>query len=76
MNTDSMMHGGDEERKKGGWLLPAQAVWRTRPVFITSTFRGRMTITMGYQDSERAKDGTGRALDLFTRYLLTLADLP
>lgn len=44
--------------------------------FITSTFRGRMTITMGYQDSERAKDGTGRALDLFTRYLLTLADLP
>jgi NRPS condensation-like uncharacterized protein len=44
--------------------------------FITSTFRGTMTITMGYQDSERAKAGTGRAMDLFSLYLQTLVDFP
>ncbi len=42
--------------------------------FITSTFRGRMTITMGYQESERARAGTRRAMDLFRRHLLSLAD--
>ncbi len=35
--------------------------------FVTSTFRGRMTITMGYQDSERAREGTRTAMDLFRR---------
>jgi NRPS condensation-like uncharacterized protein len=37
--------------------------------FLASTFRGRMTITMGYQDSARAREGTRKALDLFTRHL-------
>jgi NRPS condensation-like uncharacterized protein len=41
---------------------------------LTSTFRGRMTITMGYQDSDRARTGTRRAIDLFRHYLLTPAD--
>jgi NRPS condensation-like uncharacterized protein len=41
--------------------------------FVTSSFRGRMTITMGYQDSERAREGTRRAMDLFLRHLLSLA---
>ena len=30
--------------------------------FATSTFRGRMTITMGYQDSDRAREGTRKAM--------------
>lgn len=34
--------------------------------FVTSSFRGRMTITMGYPDSERARDGTRRAMDLIS----------
>jgi hypothetical protein len=42
--------------------------------FIASTFRGRMTITMGYQDSERPRAGTRRAMDLFRHYLLSLVD--
>lgn len=37
--------------------------------FVTSTFRGHMTITMGYQDSERAREGTRRAVRLFREYL-------
>jgi NRPS condensation-like uncharacterized protein len=41
--------------------------------FVTSTFRGRMTITMGYQDSERPREGTRRAMQLFQRYLLSVA---
>jgi len=41
--------------------------------FITSTFRGKMTVTMGYQDSERARTGTRKAMDLFRQYLLSLA---
>jgi NRPS condensation-like uncharacterized protein len=40
--------------------------------FITSTFRGRMTITMGYQESERARVGTRMAMDLFRQYLLSV----
>jgi len=44
--------------------------------FITSTFRGRMTITMGYQDGGTAKAGTRRAMDLFTRHLLSLVNGP
>ena len=44
--------------------------------FITSTFRGSMTITMGYQDSERAKTGTGRAMDLFAHYLQAIVVFP
>lgn len=44
--------------------------------FITSTFRGHMTITMGYQDSERIKAGTRAAMDLFLRHLLSLASGP
>ncbi len=42
--------------------------------FVTSTFRGRMTITMGYQDSMRAREGTRRAMDLFRRYLVSPVD--
>ncbi|WFN34956.1 hypothetical protein L1S32_02215 [Methanogenium sp. S4BF] len=38
--------------------------------FITSTFRGQMTVTMGYQDSERAREGTRKAITLFRKYLL------
>ncbi len=44
--------------------------------FVTSTFRGRMTITMGYQDSERPREGTRRAMHLFREHLLSLADGP
>jgi NRPS condensation-like uncharacterized protein len=42
--------------------------------FVTSTFRGRMTITMGYQDSERAREGTRKAIRLFRQYLLSVTD--
>ncbi|GAB7016267.1 hypothetical protein JCM10550A_16350 [Methanogenium cariaci] len=38
--------------------------------FITSTFRGKMTVTMGYQDSKRAREGTRKAMELFREYLL------
>lgn len=37
--------------------------------FITSTFRGQMTVTMGYQDSVRAREGTRKAMTLFSEYL-------
>lgn len=37
--------------------------------FITSTFRGQMTVTMGYQDSVRAREGTRKAMGLFVEYL-------
>lgn len=40
--------------------------------FLTSTFRGRMTITMGYQNSKRAKDQTRKALGLFKQHLLSV----
>jgi NRPS condensation-like uncharacterized protein len=40
--------------------------------FITSTFRGQMTITMGYQDSKRAREGTRRAMELFRKHFLSL----
>ena len=39
--------------------------------FITSTFRGRMTVTMGYQDSVRAREGTRKAMELFRQHLLS-----
>ena len=42
--------------------------------FITSTFRGQMTITMGYQNSERARAETRRAMDLFRQHLVSLAN--
>ncbi len=42
--------------------------------FVTSTFRGRMTITMGYQDSTRAREGTRKAMDLFRQHLLSPVD--
>lgn len=41
--------------------------------FVTSTFKGRMTVTIGYQDSERPREGTGKALQLFRQHLLSLA---
>jgi NRPS condensation-like uncharacterized protein len=44
--------------------------------FITSTFRERMTVTMGYQDSLRARMGTRRAMHLFQQHLLSISDLP
>jgi len=40
--------------------------------FITSTFRGAMTITMGYQDSRHARDQTQKAMDLFMHHLLSI----
>ena len=42
--------------------------------FITSTFRDRMTVTMGYQESLKTKEGTKRALDLFVHHLRSLGD--
>lgn len=42
--------------------------------FITSTFRGKMTITMGYQNSYRARTGTRKAMQLFRKHLLSLVD--
>lgn len=42
--------------------------------FLTSTFRGKMTFTMGYQDSERPREGTRRAMQLFRQHLLSLLD--
>ena len=42
--------------------------------FVTSTFRGHMTVTMGYQNSERAREGTRKAMDLFRHHLLSLGD--
>jgi NRPS condensation-like uncharacterized protein len=42
--------------------------------FITSTFRERMTVTMGYQDGLKTKEGTRRALDLFVHHLRSLGD--
>jgi len=42
--------------------------------FLTSTFRDRMTITMGYQDGERARTGTKRAITLFKKYLISVVD--
>jgi NRPS condensation-like uncharacterized protein len=42
--------------------------------FMTSTFRGRMTVTMGYQDSRKPMQGTRTAMLLFRRHLLSIAD--
>lgn len=42
--------------------------------FITSTFRGWMTVTMGYQEDDRARAGTRTAMDLFCRHLRSFAD--
>ena len=42
--------------------------------FITSTFRDRMTVTMGYQDGLKTREGTRRALDLFLHHLRSLGD--
>ena len=41
---------------------------------MTSTFRDRMTITMGYQNSARARKGTKKAVQLFREHLLSIAD--
>ncbi len=38
--------------------------------FVISTFRGKMTVTMGYQDSVRAREGTRKAMELFRDHLL------
>lgn len=40
--------------------------------FATSTFRGRMTITMGFQEEERAEAGTRKALELFIGHLTSV----
>jgi NRPS condensation-like uncharacterized protein len=47
-----------------GGLMPATC-------FITSTFEGRMTISMGYQDSRRAREGTRKAIRLFRDHFLS-----
>jgi NRPS condensation-like uncharacterized protein len=44
--------------------------------FITSTFRGMMTVTMGYQGNGRAREGTKKAIDLFCGYLRSLGKDP
>ena len=41
--------------------------------FITSAFRGWMTVTIGYQEDDRARAGTRRALDLFCLHLRSFA---
>jgi NRPS condensation-like uncharacterized protein len=38
--------------------------------FVISSFRGRMTITMGFQDEERPREGTRRLLESMMGYLL------
>jgi NRPS condensation-like uncharacterized protein len=48
--------------------------WMPTTCFVTSTFRGQMTITMGYQDSERARVGTQKAMHLFRNHLLSFLD--
>jgi NRPS condensation-like uncharacterized protein len=40
--------------------------------FLISTFRDRMTITMGYQNSARARKGTHTAIHLFRQHLLSV----
>jgi len=42
--------------------------------FATSTFRGSLTVTMGYQHSDRARAGTRKAMDLFRGHLLSIVD--
>lgn len=42
--------------------------------FITSTFRGTMTVTMGYQGTGRAREATRNAIGLFCGYLRSLAE--
>ena len=42
--------------------------------FVTSTFRGRMTVTMGYQDSERPREVTKHAMARFRHYLLSVSE--
>lgn len=44
--------------------------------FMTTMFQGRMTITMGYQEGERTRAGTRKAMDLFLHHLLSLAGSP
>lgn len=41
--------------------------------FVASTFRGQLTVTLGYQDTPRAREGTRQALDLFCSSLRQLA---
>ena len=41
---------------------------------VTSTFRGRMTITMGYQENKRARAGTKKTMQLFRKYLFSVVD--
>jgi hypothetical protein len=40
--------------------------------FVTSTFRGRMSVSMGYQDDARPRNGTRKAMDLMLFHLLSL----
>lgn len=49
-------------------------VYMPTTCFVTSTFRERMTITMGYQDSKRAREGTRKAMQLFRKHFLSLVD--
>jgi NRPS condensation-like uncharacterized protein len=39
--------------------------------FVISTFCGKMTITLGFQDSEKAREGTRKAMDLFRHHLVS-----
>ena len=41
---------------------------------VTSTFRGQMTITMGYQESRRAQAGTKKTMQFFRKYLIPIVD--
>jgi len=42
--------------------------------FVISTFRGKMTITMGYQNSQKARTGTHKAVQLFRYYLMSVVE--
>ena len=40
--------------------------------FVASTFNGRMSLSMGFQDDPRPRQGTKRALDLMVKHMLTV----
>jgi NRPS condensation-like uncharacterized protein len=46
-----------------GGLMPTTCL-------MTSTFRGQMTITLGFQDSERPREAARRLLELFRKHLI------
>ena len=43
--------------------------------FVISTFRGTMTVTLGYQDGGRTRKGTKEAIELFCRHLREIGEV-